>query len=1056
MNNKLFLILFLCIICIISLVSVAWSGSLLYSTFLGGNVTDFGQGIAIDSAGNAYITGYTDSHDFPVSPTGFSTTLRSSTNSNVFVSKLNASGSALLYSTYLGGSIDDEGYGIAIDSAGDAFVTGYTLSPNFPVTSNALSTTFIGGSNSEAFVSELNSTGTSLLYSTFLGGSGGDQATGIAVDISGFAYVAGYTGSADFPITSNGLETIFNGAPAFVSKIDTTLPGKSSLVYSTFLGGNNIDAAYAIAVDTNGNAYITGNTQSGNFPVTSNAYDTILNFSNAFMSEIATDSSGKTSLVYSTYLGGSNGDQGNGIAVDEYGNAYITGQTGSTDFPVTANAFQTLNKNTSGGNIAFVSRINTKASGKASLYYSTYLGGSGGDYGTGIAVDSFGNAYVTGYTYSNDFPVTANGLETTNNGAPAFVSKIATNSSGVSSLAYSTYLGANGADEGNGIAVDSFGDAYVTGITSSPNFPVTANAYDTTLKGFQNVFVTALATNPPQFTTVPSLKLFLDQSLDSVFDLSDYNSGAVATNYSIVSSFLTLTTLTGSLVYQAQYPTSTVGTNVYEMNNTIESSTASNLVKYSYFKIQKLPAIGLNPGSSWNINVASYTLNESGPVLSSAHVDVSPMPYPFYPNSFGNVSALIVSDPSLVNATWLDSTSISITALSGFTSGNPVSVDVIASSLSSPPYTDMDKERVRVYPNLLAHGSFDTGSDTTAWSPMEIPPGRSTMASQQWISSYTDSAGTQANGVWQFIFADTTNGVKATPTVSNWIHITDGQWYTFRIRLVADTPNNSHSAFLYGYTNYPGAGTQTDIVGNILFGVPTVWTWQEAPLLAHGSSTTGYPQFQLKSGGTGSIYVDEVQIINAAPALAQARSNPYYHYFYGQFTAGYDTTGWGQELYNGAGSAPSISINNGLILDFTGAGSGSSQKGIKWTANNGVQGQGNAYSIPVNLNRDVDVRLTLAKLSGNFNSLGIVLLAAYGVQTEGQQNIAIPPSNLIASAGVGILNSGDYFAEGNAINPYYQGQFGIRSDQSGILMVTDVDVGMDNDDPNFGDATLFP
>jgi hypothetical protein len=148
------------------------------------------------------------------------------------------------------------------------------------------------------------------------------------------------------------------------------------------------------------------------------------------------------------------------------------------------------------------------------------------------------------------------------------------------------------------------------------------------------------------------------------------------------------------------------------------------------------------------------------------------------------------------------------------------------------------------------------------------------------------------------------SGVKSTPAVSDWITITNGQWYTFRIHLVADSTNNSHTALLFGYTNYPGAGVVTDIVGNVLFGVPTVWTWQEAPLLAHGSSVYGYPQFQFKAGGAGSIYVDEIQIINAVPALLEARSNTQFHYLYGQFTTGNDTTGWGQQIYTGAGSAP--------------------------------------------------------------------------------------------------------------------------------------------------------
>jgi hypothetical protein len=544
---------------------------------------------------------------------------------------------------------------------------------------------------------------------------------------------------------------------------------------------------------------------------------------------------------------------------------------------------------------------------------------------------------------------------------------------------------------------------------------------------------------PPSLVNIPSLKLFINQSFDPAFDLSEYNTGGVGANYSIPFSFFTLSTLTGSTVYQAEYGSAAIGVNTYQADNIYGSSTGRNKVKYSTYKIYKLPHVGLTPGSSWDVNVGSYTYNTSGLAL---------------PPSFGNPTALTVSNLSYVTAYWVNDSVVRITSLQSFTGA--VDVDVTAAPLV-PAELDQDKESIYVYSNLLPNSAFSTANDTTAWSPMEIPPGRTVMAEQQWIPNYTDSGGTQANGVWQFTFANASSGVKATPGVSNWINITNGQWYTYRIRLVADTPNNSHQSLLFGYTNYPGIGTQTDIVGNVLFGVPTVWTWQEAPLLAHGSSTTGYPQFQFKAGGAGSIYVDEVQIINATPALLDARSNPQFHYLYGQFTTDNDTTGWGQQLYFGAGNAPAISVNNGLVLNFSGASSGSGQLGIKWTANNGVQGPNHAYTFPTpNLNYDMNMGLTLSIQSGTFNSLGIVLVAAYGVQTSGQQDIGTPPSNLIAAAGVGTLIAGDYYAEGNVINSYYQGQFGLRSDEDGILVVNDVDVATDNDDPNYGDASLYP
>ncbi len=593
----------------------------------------------------------------------------------------------------------------------------------------------------------------------------------------------------------------------------------------------------------------------------------------------------------------------------------------------------------------------------------------------------------------------------------------------------------------------SFGDGG-TSTTQNPSYSynsagtftvqlIASNTYETSTAIISNYIYTISTAGeiPPLLSNLPSLKAFIGYGLTTVFNLEDYNSGGRGTSYSFLTNFLSLGTLLGSSVSESAYDSATVGTNTYEISNNVGSSSGNGSVKYSTYKIYKLPIVGLTPGSSWDMNVGSYTYNTSGLAL---------------PPSFGNPTALHISNLSNVTAYWVNDSVIRITSLQSFTGA--VDVDVTASPFV-PAGTDQDKERFYVYSNLLSHSTFSTGRDTTTWSPMERPLGKSTLAAQQWIYSYTDAAGTQAKGIWKFTFTDASSGVKATPVVSDWINITNGQWYTFRIRLVADIPNNSHQAFLYGFTNYPESGTQTDIVGNGLFGVPTVWTWQEAPLLAHGSGTTGYPQFQFKAGGVGSIYVDEIQIINAAPALMQARSNTHSHYLYGQFTTGTDTTGWGQELYPGAGSAPEISVDHGLVLNFAEAGVGTTaQEGIKWTANNGVQGPLHAYSFPDNVGHQVGTQLTLAIESGNFNTLGIVLVAAYGTQTAGDQDF----NNLIAVAGVGVLVSGNYYAIGEAVYPYAQDQFGLRSDASGILVVNNVDVDVDNDDPNFGDATLFP
>jgi hypothetical protein len=407
----------------------------------------------------------------------------------------------LIYSTYLGGSGNDEGYGIAVDSTGNAYVTGHTSSTNFP-TMNPLQPANAGGN--DVFVAKINSAGSALVYSTYLGGSSDDYGVGIAVDSAGNAYVTGYTASTDFPMM-NPLQsdnTSVNGYDAFVAKLD---PTGSALVYSTYLGGSADDDGLGIAVDGAGNAFVTGKTNSTDFPITPGAFQTKLGGSyDAFVTKI--DPTGST-LVYSTYLGGRYEEDdffghgvGGAIAVDSGGNAYVTGQTYSPDFPTTPGAFQTILNNSYLGGNAFVTKIDPTGS---TLVYSTYLGGVNTDwedgqcYGAGIAVDSTGNAYVTGSTGSVYFPITPGAFQPFCNdcfgyGTNAFVTKL--NPTG-SALVYSSYLGGGAQDRGADIAVDSVGNAYVTGFTTSSNFPVTPGAFQTICKPLHHcadVFVTKI------------------------------------------------------------------------------------------------------------------------------------------------------------------------------------------------------------------------------------------------------------------------------------------------------------------------------------------------------------------------------------------------------------------------------------------------------------------------------------------------------------------------------------------------------------------------------------
>ena len=463
---------------------------LKYSTYLGGNNFETGIGIAVDSAGNAYVTGYTVSTNFPTLnqyqgyPTGQSF-------NNVFVTKLNTnlSGTAsLLYSTYLGGSDSDTGISVAVDASGNAYVAGYTLSTDFPVL-NQYQSNQGSFSDYDAFLTRLNTnlSGTaSLIYSTYLGGNDWDFGYDIAVDSAGNAYVTGQTDSTDFP-TLNQYQSDQGQQDAFVTKLNTNLSGTASLLYSTYLGGNGFfEPSLGIAIDAAGNAYVTGYTASTDFPIL-NQYQSDQGGPSdydAFVTRLNTNLSGTASLIYSTYLGGNDFESGNSIAVDSAGNAYVTGGTSSSNFPV-LNQYQT---DQSGGD-AFVTRLNTNLSGTASLIYSTYLGGNDYESGSSIAVDASGNAYVTGGTISTDFPV-INEYQTDQGLDDAFVTKLNTNLSGTGSLIYSTYLGGNFEDSGISVAVDSSGNAYVVGKTSSSNFPI-FNQYQANQLN-DDVFVTKL------------------------------------------------------------------------------------------------------------------------------------------------------------------------------------------------------------------------------------------------------------------------------------------------------------------------------------------------------------------------------------------------------------------------------------------------------------------------------------------------------------------------------------------------------------------------------------
>ncbi len=398
--------------------------TLIYSTYLGGSGYESGNSIAIDSAGNAYITGETDSSDFP---TTIGARQRTSFNAATgFVTKLNATGTALIYSTYLGGSVGDTGNGIAVDSSGNAYITGYTSSTDFPVTYGAYQRANHSTFNTNAFVTKLNAEGTGLVYSTYVGGSGYESASGIAIDSAGNAYITGYTGSTDFPATPNAYQTTNHSSStnAFVTKLNAA---GTLLLYSTYLGGSSYESGNGIALNSAGEAYVTGYTGSTDFPTTNNAYQTTKSSAGGSSAFVTKLNSIGTGLLCSTFLGGTGYEAGSSITLDISGHPFLTGYTVSTDFPTTAGANQTTKRDISASLYGFVTKMDSACT---TLLYSTYLGGTAGDKGNGITVDSAGNAYITGSAASLDFPITAGAFQRTNRGArdgSSFVTKLNSN-----------------------------------------------------------------------------------------------------------------------------------------------------------------------------------------------------------------------------------------------------------------------------------------------------------------------------------------------------------------------------------------------------------------------------------------------------------------------------------------------------------------------------------------------------------------------------------------------------------------------------------------------------
>lgn len=451
--------------------------ALSFSTFLGGTSNDSATGVGLDSFGNIYVAGYSMSPNFPHAIPGFR---GGSAFGDAFVAKFDHTGRDLLYSTFVGGAADDAARAVVVNTAGDAYITGFTKSVDFPVMNPISGQSALKGGD-DAFVAKLDPLGR-LQFSSFYGGSSTDEANAIKLDAMGDVLFAGYTISTDFPIL-NSQRTVPIGNDAFAVKLNPS----NQVVYSILLGGAADDEAFGLAVDPQGNAYVTGATQSVDFPVL-NQFQGYQGLTDAFLTKL--DPNGR--IVNSTFIGGAGDDKGYGVAVDSSGSAFVAGSTSSTNFPL----FSPY-EGYSGGLDAFVIRMNPQGN---TAFFSTYLGGNSDDEALAIDIQPFGAVTVAGRTTSADFPL-RNQIEGYRGASDAFITKI--HPSG-STLVYSTYLGGTANDYGSAVKVDTIGNTTVAGTTFSMDF-LTQNPYQGASGGPSDAFLAQIANSPNSPPSTPVL-----------------------------------------------------------------------------------------------------------------------------------------------------------------------------------------------------------------------------------------------------------------------------------------------------------------------------------------------------------------------------------------------------------------------------------------------------------------------------------------------------------------------------------------------------------------------
>lgn len=567
---------------------------LLYSTFIGGGLDDVAHSVAVDETGNLFLTGETTSPGFPV------TTGAYNGKTDAFVAKINPDG-VLDYAIFLGGDAFDSGTGIAVDELGQAYITGRTTSSEFPVTPGSFDLRYHGGG--DAFVAKVNTTGTALIYATFLGGEGQDEGAAIAGRADGSAYITGLTQSSNFPVTTDAFDNALNSLDAFVAVMN---PTGTDLSYATFMGGSSEDAGSAIALDSNSSVYVVGQTFSADFPLTPDTFDQEFDNGEGFLVKLRP---GQNKLDYATFLGGDGTDSAAAIALDADGNAYVTGSTQSPDFPVTSGVFDTTYN---GIDDAFVVKITPTLTNGNDLVYATFLGGSDAESGTSIAVDTDDQAHVTGGTFSADFPTVIGGFDIDyNSSGDAFLAQI--NPAGTA--AYSSFIGGSSSDWGWAIALDGMDNVYLAGETQSENFPRQAGrAFNVSYGGGKDAFVSNLQKIEP---TTSGVDLFVYGPALTGIPL--IGSGAILIQYSnLGATVATSVTLTATLDSQLAYVSDTLAITPTENGDTL----TWNLPDVAYLQGRQFAMFISGPD---NLTAIIYPITLT---IASASLEADPDPTP--------------------------------------------------------------------------------------------------------------------------------------------------------------------------------------------------------------------------------------------------------------------------------------------------------------------------------------------------------------------------------------------------------------------------------------------